>query len=37
MMDYIYVWERFGGDRHSDWSPIFEDSYSLELDFWILM
>ena len=39
MKGYIYVCEHFGGDRHSDvdWSPIFEDLYSLELDFWILM
>ena len=34
-MDYIYVWEHSGGGRHidADWSPIFEDLYSLELGF----
>ena len=34
-MGYIYVWEHFGGGRHTnaDWSPIFEDLYSLELGF----
>ena len=31
-MDYIYVWEYFGGGRHIDvdWSPTFEDLYSPE-------
>ena len=35
MMNYIYVWEHFGGGRHINaaWSSIFEDLYSLELDF----
>ena len=35
MMGYIYVWEHSGGDRHIDvdWSPNFEDLYSLELGF----
>ena len=34
-MCYIYVWEHFRGGRHIDvdWSPIFEDLYSLELGF----
>ena len=34
-MDYIYVWEYYGGGRHIDlaWSPIFEDLYSPMLDF----
>ena len=34
-MDYIYVWEHFGGGQHidADWSMNFEDLYSLELDF----
>ena len=34
-MDYIYVWEYYGGGRHIDlaWSPIFEDLYSPKLDF----
>ena len=35
MMGYIYVWEHFGGDV--DWSPTFEDLYSLELDFGIFV
>ena len=32
---YTDVWEHSGGDRHIDvdWSPNFEDLYSLELDF----
>ena len=31
----IDVWEHFGGGRHidADWSPIFEDLYSLKLGF----
>ena len=31
----IDVWEHFGGGWHidTDWSPIFEDLYSSELDF----
>lgn len=39
MMGYIYVWEHSGGDRHidADWSPNFEDLYSLELDFRIFL
>ena len=38
-MGYIYVLEYFGGGRHIDanWSSIFEDLYSLELDFMILV
>ena len=34
-MGYIYVWEYSGGGGHTDvdWSPIFEDLYSLELGF----
>ena len=34
-MGHIYVWEHFEGGQHidADWSPIFEDLYSLELDF----
>ena len=38
-MDYIYVWEHFGGGQHidADWSMNFEDLYSLELDFCIFM
>ena len=34
-MGYIDVWEHSGGNRHTDadWSPIFEDLYSLELGF----
>ena len=34
MMSYIYVWEHVRGGRHIDanWSPIFEESYILELD-----
>ena len=34
-MGYIYVQEHFGGGQHidADWSPTFEDLYSLELDF----
>ena len=34
-MSYINVWERSGGGRHidTDWNPIFEDLYSLELGF----
>ena len=39
MMDYVYVWEHFGGGWRIDaaWSLIFEDLYSPELDFRILM
>ena len=39
MMCYKYAWEHFRGGRHIDanWSPIFENLYSLELDFKILM
>ena len=35
MLGYIYVWEHSGEGRHidADWSPIFEDLYSLELGF----
>ena len=35
MMVYIYVWEYYGESQHidTDWSPIFEDLYSVELDF----
>ena len=35
MMGYIDVWEHSRGDRHidTDWSPIIEDLYSLELSF----
>ncbi|RVX03964.1 hypothetical protein CK203_021755 [Vitis vinifera] len=38
-MGYIYVWEHSGGGRHidADWSPNFEDLYSPELDFRILV
>ena len=38
-MGYIYVWEHFGGGRHIDvdWSPTFEDLYSLEQDFRIFV
>ena len=38
-MSYIYVLEHFGDGRHIDidWSPIFEDLYSLEVDFRILV
>ena len=38
-MDYIYVWEHFGGGQHidADWSMNFEDLYSLELDFRIFV
>ena len=34
-MGYINVWEHYGGGQHTnaDWSPIFEDLYSLYLDF----
>ena len=34
-MHYIDVWEHSRGGRHTnaDWSPIFEDLYSLELGF----
>ena len=34
-MGHIYVWKHFEGGRHidADWSPIFEDLYSLDLDF----
>ncbi|KAL6345747.1 hypothetical protein AAG906_017491 [Vitis piasezkii] len=34
-MAYINVWEHYGGGGHTnvDWSPIFEDLYSLELGF----
>ena len=34
-MGYINVWEHSGESRHidTDWSPIFEDLYSLELGF----
>ena len=37
-MSYIYVLEHFGGGQHIDvdWSPIFEELYSLELDLRIL-
>ena len=39
MMGYIYVLGHFGGALHIDvdWSPIFEDLYSPELDFRILI
>ena len=39
MMGYTYVWEHSGGGRHidADWSPNFEDLYSPELDFRILV
>ena len=39
MIGYIHVWEHFGGDRliDVDWNLIFEDLYSPELDFKILM
>ena len=38
-MGYIYVWEHFGGNQHidADWSSIFEDLYSPELDFRIFV
>ncbi|RVW98419.1 hypothetical protein CK203_026746 [Vitis vinifera] len=38
-MGYTYVWEHSGGGRHidADWSPNFEDLYSPELDFRILV
>ena len=33
MMDYIHVWEHFGGGSNidADWSSIFEDLYSPKL------
>ena len=39
MMDYIYVWEHFVGDRHIDanWCPTFEDLYNPNLDFRIFV
>ena len=39
MMGYTYVWEHFGGGQYTDanWSLIFEDLYSLELDFKIFV
>ena len=39
MMNNICVWEHYGGGRHIDaaWSPIFEDLYSLKLDFRIFV
>lgn len=38
-MDYMYVWEHSRGARHINvaWSLIFEDLYSLKLDFRILV
>ena len=38
-MGYNYVWEQSGGGQHIDvdWSPNFEDLYSLELDFRIFV
>ena len=35
MMDYIDVWEHFGGGRHInvDWTPISKDLYSPKLSF----
>ena len=38
-MSYIYVWEHSRGGRHIDvdWSLLFEDLYSLELDFKIFV
>ena len=39
MVGYIYVWEHVRGDRRIDanWSPIFEELYSPELDSRILV
>ena len=39
MMGYIYVWEHVRGGRHIDdnWSPIFEELYSSELNSKILV
>ena len=38
MMDYIHVWEHFGGGRHIDAKESnFEDWYGKELDFRILV
>ena len=39
MMSYIHVWEHYRGGRHIDvdWIPIFEDLYSSELYFRILV
>ena len=39
MIKYILVWEHSEGGRHIDvdWSPIFKDLYSLELDFRLLV
>ena len=38
-MSYIYVWEHSRGGQHIDvdWSLLFEDLYSLELDFKIFV
>ncbi|RVW50147.1 hypothetical protein CK203_096893 [Vitis vinifera] len=38
-MGYIYVWGHSGGGRHidADWSPNYEDLYSLKLDFRIFV
>ena len=39
MMGYIHVWEHSSGGRYidADWSSIFEDLYSPEVDFRILV